>query len=175
MGRVDQLDSDFKDLLYGYLRSGLALTEVRRRLNAELEAAGVKPLSYSSLSRHAQKVERVAWRVRKAQEMARALRSGFGADADDDMTAAMVRLLQAEVLETIVHLRDQAETVDAETVNELALGLQRLARAAEISAKREREIRREAAEAAAAEAKRQGLSARGADALRAYVAGDLHA
>ena len=174
-GRIDALDDDVQDLIHRHLRGGLPLTEICRIVNGRLKAAGDQPISYSSLSRHAQKIERIAWRVRKAQEMAQALRTGFGEDADEDMTAAMVKMLQAEVLETVVRMRDEEGSVDADTVNQLALGMQRLARAAEISAKRAREIRREAAEAAAAEAKRRGLSAEAVDGLRAYVEGRIGA
>ena len=72
----------------------------------------------------------------------------FGEDPDEDLTGLMVDMLQTEVFEAITRLQESDEALDAETVNQLALGMQRLARAAEISAKREREIRRDAAEQA---------------------------
>lgn len=175
MGRIDALDAEFKGLVHRYLRTGLPLTQIQRLVNEVLTEAGEKPLSYSSLNRYAARVERSAHRMRQAREMARVWKTRFGEEPDEDLTALMVDMLQTEVFEAITRLHDSDEPMDTETLNQLALGMQRLARAAEISAKREREIRREAADAAAAEAKRQGLSAEGADALRAYVAGRIDA
>lgn len=148
MGRIDALDDEFKGLVHRYLRTGLPLTEIQRIVNDALADAGEKPLSYSSLNRYAARVEQSAHRMRQAREMARVWKTRFGEEPDEDLTALMVDMLQTEVFEAITRLQQSDEALDAETVNQLALGMQRLARAAEISAKREREIRREAAAAA---------------------------
>ena len=155
MGRIDALAEDVQGLINRHLRGGLPLTQIREVVNKRLVEAGEKPLSYSSLNRYAAKVEQTAHRMRQAREMARVWKNRFGEDPDEDLTGLMVDMLQTEVFEAITRLHKSDEALDAETVNQLALGMQRLARAAELSTKREREIRREAAEEARKEMDRK--------------------
>ncbi len=169
-GRIDALDDDLRSLVNRHLRGGLPLTEIRDRVNVVLVERGDKPLSYSSLNRYASRVERVGSRMREAREMADVWTSKFGEDPGHDIGKLMVDMLHTAAFDAMTRLEDADEELDAETINTLALGMQRLARAAEISAKREREIRAAAAAEAAREAQRRGLSAKAADALRAHVA-----
>ena len=175
MGRIDALAEEFQGLVNRHLRGGLPLTQIREIVNKRLTEAGEKPLSYSSLNRYAAKVEATAHRMRQAREMARVWKNRFGEDPDEDLTGLMVDMLQTEVFEAITRLHQSDEALDAETVNQLALGMQRLARAAEISAKREREIRRDAAAEAGRKgekaAKQAGISSDTAAAIRAAIEG----
>ena len=148
MGRIQQLPQTIQDRIHVLLRGGVTQADILRQTEPLLKSIGEKPLSAAGLNRYAAKVEATAHRMRQAREMARVWKNRFGEDPDDDLTGLMVDMLQTEVFEAITRLQESDETLDAETVNQLALGMQRLARAAEISAKREREIRREAAERA---------------------------
>lgn len=148
MGRIDALDADIRALVDKHLPTGLALTEIRRRVNAVLEERGEKPISYSSLNRYASRMERQGRRMREAREMAKVW-APRGEDDDDDLTALMVNMLQSAAYDGMVRADDEsAEPVDPDTINRYSLALQRLARAKEISARREREIRAESAAAA---------------------------
>lgn len=148
MGRIQQLPQAIQDRIHVLLRGGVSQADILRQTEPLLKSIGEKPLSAAGLNRYAAKVEATAHRMRQAREMARVWKNRFGEDPDEDLTGLMVDMLQTEVFEAITRLHQSDEALDAETVNQLALGMQRLARAAELSSKREREIRREAAEQA---------------------------
>ncbi|MCY4430655.1 MAG: DUF3486 family protein [Rhodospirillales bacterium] len=171
MGRIDGLAEQFRELIHRRLRGGLSQNQILREVNEVLAGAGEQPVSKSSLNRYARKMERSAARMREVRQVADMWTARFGEEPGQRVTQMMVDMLEAEVFDAIVRLRDSDEPIDSETLNQLALGMQRLARASEISSKREREIRREMAEEAAREAKRNNFSDKAADALRAHLAG----
>lgn len=179
MGRIDALDAELQALVNRYLRTGLPQTEVQRRINAELKKAGEKPISYSSLNRYSARMEAHGRRMREAREMARMWTSRGGEEGDDDLTALMVHMLQTAAYDGMVRAESgSGDPADPDTINRYSLALQRLARAKEISARREREIReeairdteRQAKRAMEREAKKRGLAPHLVEAL-AHVIG----
>ncbi len=172
MGRVQRLPQPIKDRLDELLRAGVPQRDILRRLEPLLAAAGERPLSAAGLNRYATRVERAGRRIREAREVADAWTAKFGAQPAGEVGQHVVELLRVLAFEAALHHGDgDGGPVDAEQLNALALAVQRLERTAEIGARRLRAIRREAADAAGREARRQGLSADAAAAIRAAVEG----
>ncbi len=173
MGRIQQLPDAIRERLDELLRAGVSQRDILRRLEPLLAAAGERPLSAAGLNRYATRVERAGRRIREAREVADAWTAKFGESPAGEVGQHVVELLRVLAFESaLAHGADSNDgPVDAEQLNALALAVQRLERTAEIGARRLRAIRREAADAAGREARRQGLSADAAGAIRAAVEG----
>lgn len=181
MGRIPQLPPKIKSELDQMLRDGFSQAEILRRLKTPLEQIGEKPLSAAGLNRYATKVEGVGVRMRQAREVAEAWTAKFG-ESESNLSSHIIEMLRVLIFE---HTLQAAETRDAdsgegaegapvsqEVIAGLALAAQRIERAAEMGAKRDRELRQELAGVVDAEAKRQGLSPDTAGAIRAALLGD---
>lgn len=184
MGRIPQLPPKIKSKLDQMLRDGFSQAEILRRLKTPLEQIGEKPLSAAGLNRYATKVEGVGVRMRQAREVAEAWAAKFG-ESESKLSSHIIEMLRVLIFE---HTLQAAETRDAdggegaegaegapvsqEVIAGLALAAQRIERAAEMGAKRDRELRQELAGVVDAEAKRQGLSPDTAGAIRAALLGD---
>ena len=181
MGRIDQLPQELKDLIHKLFRAGVSQAEVKDTLKLKLAAIGQPPISAATINRYASKMEQVGVRMRQAREVADAWTSKFG-ESESKISQHIIEVLRVLIFE---HTLQVAEAQDAaggdgadgtplshEAIAGLALAAQRIERAAEMGAKRERDLRQELAGVVDAEAKRQGLAKDTAAAIRAALLGD---
>ncbi len=169
-GRIDALPAALRERIDALLRAGVSQREIIARLERPLAEAGEAPLSAAGLCRYAA----------RAAEIGRWLQEGRAiADTLVDRPAGRTGDLAVEVLRTavfdlVVAARRDGQA-DPETVGQLALAIQRLERTAQMSQRREIELRREiAAEAARAggdAATQAGVSGDVAAAIRAAIEG----
>lgn len=181
MGRIPQLPPKIKSKLDQMLRDGFAQAEIIRRLETPLAQIGEKPLSAAGLNRYATKVEGVGVRMRQAREVAEAWAAKFG-ESESKLSSHIIEMLRVLIFEHTLQAAEEqnadggegaaAAPVSQEVIAGLALAAQRIERAAEMGAKRDRELRQELAGVVDAEAKRQGLSPDTAGAIRAALLGD---
>ena len=180
MGRIPQLPTAIKSKLDQMLRDGYSQAEILRLLTEPLEQMGEKPLSAAGLNRYATKMEQVGMRIRQNRELAEAWTAKFG-EAQSKIGSHIIEMLRLLVFERTLQVAedqnadsgDGAEnaTVSQEVIAGLALAVQRLEKASEMGAKRDRELRQELAGRFDEEAKRQGLSPDSASAIRAALLG----
>ena len=153
MSRIQQLPAPIKDRLDHLLRSGVPQTKILAAIEPLLEDAGEPPLSQSGLNRYATRMEAVGRRLREAREAADAWTAKFGEAPTGELGQYVIEILRGLSLDLSL---DAQETDDPsarmEHLGQLALAVQRLERAAGMSATRERALRTELAERASAEA-----------------------
>ena len=170
MGRIQQLPPELRAYIDRRLREGATQTAIIRETRDMLAEADEPPLSRSGLNRYATRAQQAGRRIREAREAAAAWSRTFQeADAGDigSFTVEIIRTLAFDIAQRSDAAIDEAdEPASVEMLKDLALTLQRLERAGEMSARRERELRREIAAQAEDVAKQRGISADTAAALR---------
>ena len=172
MSRIQQLPPEIKAYLDRRLREGASQAEVREETAAMLAEIDEPPLSRSGVNRYATRMEAVGQRFRQSREVAEAWIAKFGEEPTGEVGQAVVEMLRTLAFETTLKAtEDPDDTMDADTLVNLALAVQRLERAAEIGTKRERAWRREAADKGAGAARKAGVSADTAAAIRAAIEG----
>ncbi len=176
MSRIQQLPTAIKDRIDELLRAGVTQRDILRRLAPTLTEAGERPLSAAGLNRYATKIERAGRRIREAREVSAALVAKFGDEPASQVSQYIIEMLRTMVYQHVALATATDEgagegALDADAINRLALAVQRLEGAAETSAKRERELRREAAEAAGKAARQAGVSEDTETAIRAAIEG----
>lgn len=150
--------------------------ELAAWLNEECEGLGIElRVSKSAVHRHGQKFEEKLARLRLATDRAKAITEGAEDDAGA-MNEALVRLVQHENFELLEMLDDLdlAPPERAQVLGKLNVGIARIVRASVASKKWMHEVReraRSAADAAAAVAKKGGLSADAVDSIRREILG----
>lgn len=150
MGRIDRLPGPVKQRLHELLQAGVPQSDILRQLEPLLDEHGEAPLSRSGLNRYASRMEAIGRRIRETRAAAEAWSRQLG-DAGGDVSGHAIDLLRTFVVEASLRSAEDPE-LPVETIGELALAVQRLERAASSHAARERALRRELAELAAAEA-----------------------
>ena len=149
--RIEQLPPGIKDALDGLLRSGLTQREILRRLNPDVEADGLPPLSKSGLQRYsssiAEALAEAGAEIRQTRAVADALVAKFGEEPTGEVGQLTVEILRTLAVRAAVRARQMSmeEDVDLKDVtgliNQLSLSIERLERAADTSAKREQRMR----------------------------------
>jgi len=150
--RIQQLPAPIKDLLDELLRSGVTQKAIREQLAPLLEAAGEKPLSAAGLNRYATRMAAFGRRVREAREVAGVWTAKLGETPTSNVGAYTLEMLRTLVFDLTLHAHDDEQQLDVEQLQNIALTLQRIERASKLNTDRERAIRKEVAELAAAEA-----------------------
>ena len=158
MGRIQQLPPEIKAYLDRRLREGAAQAAVIDETRTMLAELGEPPLSRSGVNRYATRMEKIGRRIREAREVSEAWIAKFGEEPAGDVGAMIVEMLRTLAFEAAHSAAESDGPVDTDMINDMALAVRRLEQAAETGAKREREIRTEAAEAAGTEARRLGIS-----------------
>ena len=148
--RVQQLPRELRVRVDELLRAGVTQAAILKRLAPLFEQAGEKLLSYSSLNRYATRMATVGERLREAREVADAWAAKFGDAPTSNIGAYTIEMLRTLVFDLV--LKAQDGEVDIDKVQEIALSVQRIERASNLNTARERAIRKEVAELAAAEA-----------------------
>ena len=153
MSRIQRLPQPIKDRLDDLLRAGVPQTEILRVTSPLLDAAGEQPLSQSGLNRYATRMEAVGRRIREAREAAAAWTAKFGEAPTGELGQHVIEILRGLSLDLSLDAQENDDpTARMENLAQLALAVQRLERAAGMSATRERALRAELAERAASEA-----------------------
>ena len=171
VGRIQQLPQPIKDKIDQLLRENVSQAEIIRRLEQPLIDAGEKPLAPATLNRYATKMDNIGRRIRESREIAEVWVSKFGEEPTGDVTKLTIEMLRSLSFELVSRAQDTVDddggpSITADVINELALGLQRMERTVEIGEKRERAIRAEVAAEAESAAKKAGISADTAAAIR---------
>ena len=174
--RVEQLPPAIKDALDALLRSGVSQREVLRRLNPDVVATGQPPLSKSGLNRYttdiATDIADAGQEIRQTRAAADALVAKFGEQPTGEVGQLAVEVLRTMAVRAVLRARqmgleDDVDIKDtSDLINSLALSLQRLENAAGAATKREREMRAAMAKEVETAARRQGVGADTAAALR---------
>lgn len=181
MSRIQQLPPAIKSKLDELLLNNVSQAEIIRRLETPLEQIGEKPLSAATLNRYATKMERVGVKMRQAREVAEVWTTKFG-NSDSKLSQHIIEVLRTLIFELTLKVAEpqdgdgadgaDAPPLSADAIARLSLAVQRIERAAKEGAQRERDLRQELAGVVDAEAKRQGLSADTAGAIRAALLGE---
>lgn len=182
--RVALLSPELRQRLHALLQDpAITLTQVAELIN---EQAGKAVVSKSGVGRYHQRMRRWAEQNRQARLVVEELSQQLGAEGAQRFSEAMllqVRSMVFDLAGAVRRLQDDAdEDAEPATVAEIAallgqvtLALQRIESAESRSARRRRDLReemaRDAAEAAAAEGRREGLSAETVQAIRTRILG----
>lgn len=182
--RVELLSPELRERLHALLQDpAITLAQVASTINDE---AGVPVVSKSGVHRYAQRMRRWAEQNRQARLVVQELSQQLGAEGAQRFSEAMIFSLRTMVFDVIGAVRALRDDMDEDAepaavaavtglVTQLTLALQRIESAESRSAKRRSELRaemaRDAAEAAAAEGRREGLSAETVQAIRTRILG----
>ena len=167
--RIEQLPPAIKDSLDALLRSGLTQREILRRLNPDVAAHGEEPISKSGLQRYssaiAEELAEAAQEIRQTRTVADALVAKFGEEPTGEVGQLTVEILRTLAVKAAIRAREMSaeEDVDLKDVtgliNDLALAVDRLERAASTATKRERDLRAALAKKVEQVATRRALGA----------------
>lgn len=174
MSRIQQLPTELRERLDCLLRAGVSQRAILEQLAPLLDEAGEAPISRSALNRYASRMEAVGQRIRSAREAADAWTARFG-EPTSELDSMVIDLVRTLSFETSLQLSEEEQSVEPETLAQLALVAQRITRAAKLTDDRVRAIRAELAEQAAAAgegaARRQGVSAETVAEIRRAIEG----
>ena len=174
MGRIQQLPKEIKSVLDKLLRSGVSQRDILGHLNPLLAKQNIPPLSSAGLNRYASRMERAGERIREAREVAAVWTAKFGEAPTGEVGQHIVEMLRTMAFEATLRAKDESEdpkaAMDASAISAMALAVQRLERAAEISAERERKLQAAYAQQAADKAedvcKQKGVTPEVINAIR---------
>lgn len=175
-GRIDQMPDDLREMLHAHLRDkGLTQAEILERINVLLAERGAPPLSRSGLNRYATRMEQMGSRIREARAISEQWIATLGTEPQGEVSHILIEMLRTLAFDVTLKMANGEDEVEPKFIKELAIGIERLEKAASESFKREQEIRRlaleQAAEKAEAVAKRGGLSSDTVQALRREILG----
>ncbi|MBG6243024.1 MAG: DUF3486 family protein [Candidatus Symbiopectobacterium sp. Dall1.0] len=155
-GKVNVLPEDIRKRLFTLLREKrITQLQILDEVNRLIEAAGLPPeqkLSRSALNRLASENERVARDLRELREQTSALTAELGEKPTGETSRLIMEMARSLLFKGIrkhqLASQDNDE-IDIDFLKEAMLAAQRLERTAEMSHKREAEIRQAYAEEAA--------------------------
>jgi hypothetical protein len=177
--KIDQLPEDIKAELVELLRdSSVTQTHVLEKVNALIEAAGLpedEKLSRSGLNRYATRMTTVGGRIQEAREVSKMWVNQLGNKPTGEVSMVLIEMVRTLAFDQVLQLSESGEPVQPKFIKELAIGVEKLEKAASESTKREKEIRKtmaeEAAEQAATIASSQGMTAEGVNLIKRQILG----
>ena len=172
--RIDTLPPEIRAYVDRRLREGATQAGIRRETVEMLADAGEAPLSAGGLNRYTQQVERAGRRIRESRAAADAWVAKFGEAPSGNVGRLIIETLRTLVHDLTLRLERDAdssdEPVSVAAINDLALAVQRLERADDLSVARERRLRLVMAAEAETVARSAGVSEDVAGALREALA-----
>lgn len=153
---IDKLPTELKELIGRLREQGVTIDDILAKLN-ELGA----DVSRSALGRHVKGLAEVGEQLRRSREIATALVSRFGEDADNRVGRLNIELMHGLVMQAITASAEgedgqaQAVTFTPEDTMFLARSLQSLASAQKADADRTLKVRQEVAKEMAREASKK--------------------
>ncbi len=174
---IDRLPEDIRSRLQELLRDPrVTQLDAVARINAILEDEGHgERLSKSAVNRYALKMEEVGAKLRQAREVSQMWIGRLGAEPQGEVGKLLNEMVRTLAFEAVVTMSEGEEPVDPKMIKDLAIGIERLEKAASENVKRDEEIRRramqEAADKAEQIAKKGGLSAATVQTIRSEILG----
>jgi hypothetical protein len=177
--KIDQLPDDIKSELIELLRDkSVTQTEVLERVNTLIREAGLpkeEHISRSGLNRYATRMATVGSRIQEAREVSKQWVDQLGGKPTGEVSKVLIEMVRTLAFDQVLKMSESGEIVEPKFIKDLAVGVEKLEKAATESTKREKEIRKamaeEAAERAAEVAKAAGLTADGAAQIKREILG----
>ena len=176
---VEQLPKKFLDAINKKLKQGYSQAAILKHINALLKESDIDTkLSRSSFNRYTTKFATVNKKLIESRQIATMWADKFGDAPTSDLTRYIIEMLRTTIFEFTLDNDGKTDEngdpkINTDSINNIALAVQRLEKASEISDKRERQIRQEAAKEAAkkveVEAKKQGISNATVEMLREAI------
>lgn len=177
---VDRLPKEVREKIAALREAGRTIDEIMAKLNTLIQDEELP--SRSALGRHLKKQEQIMARVRESRQLAEAITRNLGDKQASDVVRMNLELLQDIILRVTMASDEEgnAVVVDPKDIMFLATALEKAAKASksdfdqQLAAARELERRaatQKAADNAAAEARKQGLSADTISAIKKRILG----
>ena len=161
---IDRLPSEVREALHGWLRDpAVTQAEAADRANAMLDELAARrprakragPVSESAVNRYDRRMRKAAERTRQSRLVADAWVARYGSEPDGPVDHIAVEMLRMVAFDLASRLQDFERDLEslpdaAETAAKISLMVERLERSGEIALRCDREIKRRAAEEAAA-------------------------
>ena len=170
--KIDQLPEDIKSELIELLRDkSVTQTEVLERVNGLIRDAGLP----DDEQLYATRMATVGSRIQEAREVSKQWVDQLGDKPTGEVSKVLIEMVRTLAFDQVLKLSESGEVVPPKFIKELAVGVEKLEKAASESTKREREIRKamaeEAAERAESAAKAAGLTTEGAAQIKREILG----
>ena len=177
--KVHQLPENIKTKLDELLRDGkLTQSDILEQVNALIKQAGLadtEKLSKSGINRYSTNMQTVGARIAEARAVSEQWVAKLGNKPSGDVSNILIEMVRTLAFESVLKASDGEEPVDPKYIKDLAIGIEKLEKAATESTKREQEIRKAFAEEAAATAEeiavQAGLTNEGANTIKKQILG----
>ena len=174
---IDLLPDEIRDALHELLRDpAVGQVEAAQRVNALLEAEGHdQRVSKSAVNRYSQRMDAIGEKMRQSRQIADMWIGKLGNQPQGQVGKLLNEFTRTMAFETALTMSEGDDPIPPKLLKELSLAIKHLEEAASVNEKREREIRKlaaeEAAEAAETVAKQQGLTREGVKAIKEQILG----
>ena len=178
--KIDLLPSSIKSKLDELLRDNKhSQKDILEVVNLLIDEAGLsdeQKLSPAGVNRYATQMETIGHDIRQAREMAEIWVAKLGTKPTGDVSQLLMEMLRTQSFRLLVKANESPdEVLDPKTIGELALGIQRIEKAAMLNMQKEKEIKKAFAEAAADQideaAIQVGLTDEGAELIKNKILG----
>lgn len=164
--KIDLLPKPIQDALHALLRSKKhTQLDIVDAVNDLIEAEGLDDdlkLSRSGLNRYASRMEGVGARIREARAVSEQWINQLGTTPEGDVSKILIEMVRTIAFDSVMKMSAEDEPMHPKLIKDLAIGIEKLEKAASENQKRDFEIRKqmatEAAEAVDTVAREQGLS-----------------
>jgi len=180
VSKIDLLPDAIKNKLNELLRDGrMTQRDIVNEINILIEDAGLSEddkLSTSGVNRYSTQMETIGNDLRQAREITEMWVAKLGNKPTGEVSQLLMEMLRTQLFKLLVKANDNPDDVlDPETINKLALGINRLEQASMVNMKREKEIKKAFAEEAVGTidkaAKQAGLTTDGATLIKKQILG----
>lgn len=177
--KIDLLPPTIKTQLAMMLRDKqYSQAEILQEINDLIIDCGLDEsmqLSRTGLNRYASRMEKMASKIRHGREVAEVWTKQLGEQPQSDIGKLLMEFIKNMAFETSLDMSEGKLDASPEALGQLSLVIQRIERAQAISDKRERDIRKEVAQQAAATAEKAvaqaGLSKETVDNIKSQILG----
>lgn len=148
--KVHLLPDDIKQQLDAMLRDGrLQQQEILDVINQSIGKAGLPTdakLSRTGLNRYSTRMEEVGSRIRQAREVSQQWVATLGTEANGSVSSILVEMIRTLAYETTINSLHSGILMEPKLIKELAVGVERLEKAASENQKRTADIRKQVLE-----------------------------
>ena len=158
---IARLPEDVREKLHEWLRDpGITQREATDRANEVLALVGEPPISKSAVNRYDLRMREAGRKLQESRQVADAMVGKLGAAPQGQLGNLVNELLRTVIFELTLKIGDREITEETmpeltKLLRSLSLSAARLERAASENVKREKEIRKQAAEEITAAAERE--------------------
>lgn len=161
VSKVNMLPEQVKQQLDEMLRDGrLTQVEILETINAQVPESS--RLSAAGVNRYASKMESAGARIREAREVSQQWIAKLGTAPQGEVSSVLIEMVRTLAFDSVLSASNSDQPVEPKFIKELAVGVEKLERAATLNQKRELEIREqeraEAADRVEAAAVQRGLN-----------------